>query len=211
MEKSVQSSTGFLSVWKQQRQHSFVLHGKVKTACSFLGENHYWIAVWEITKSLLCWCAVPWLIWIDYQLILDMSFTKTLILWQRLNSSPVLLRYRVCSTQSSGWFSQLTPTDLFALTFILLSVSPLVALPLIHKRPFSIMYLLSTSAVEMNQCFHFSIITTMTIHTGALTVHTGCKCDFLIAQVCKHKVFFFGGKENVLSFYMLQNMCRQVV
>lgn len=54
----------------------------------------------------------------------------------------------------------------------------------------------------MNQCFHFSILTAMTIHTGALT---GCKCDFLIAQVCKHKSFF--GAERMFCLFLCYKMC----
>lgn len=140
----------WLPVWELQQDHEAGWQGKAYMFFFlffyFNRENSHWIAVWEIIKSLLCWCAVTWLIWIDYQLISDMSFTKTLILWQQLNSSPVELRYRVCSTQSSEWFSQLTVTDPFVLTSILLSVFLLVTLPLTPKRSFPIMHLLSTSA-----------------------------------------------------------------
>lgn len=164
----------------------------------------------EIVKSLLGWCAVTCLIWIDYQLISDASFSKTLISWQRLNSSPVLLRCRVCSSQSTGWFSQLTLTDLFALASILLSVSPLAALPLTPQQVFLNHALVVNFSSKMNQCFHFSITTAMTTRTGDLTAHAGCKCNFLIAQVCKHREVFFwrtGGCFVFFFFCMCYKTC----
>lgn len=175
-------------------------------------KNHYWVAVWEIIKSLLCWCIVTWRIWIDYQLISDKTLTKTLISWQWLNISPVLRRYRVCSTQLSGWFSQLALTDLrfdsVQYFFPSCPSSYTVEAFLNHT-------LVVNFSSRMNQCFHFSIITAMTTHTGALTVLAGCKCDFLIAQVCKHRVFLEERRMFCLFFLfffcVLQNMCRQVV
>lgn len=166
-----------LPVWQQHKvagqQHTF-LYWRISAPNSCLGDH----------KSQLCWCAATWLIWIDYQLISGMSFAKTVILWQQLNSSPVVLHYRVCSTQLSGWFSQLTWLPSLQFCSVYLRLLPF----LLHPRGLS----QSRSCCQpqqhwrwMNQCFHFSIITAMTINTGLLTVHAGCICDFLIAQVCK--------------------------
>lgn len=67
--------------WEQQQEQR---EAEQKHTCSFFKENQLWIVSWDIIKSLLSWCALTWLVWIDYQLISGMSFTKTLILWQRL-------------------------------------------------------------------------------------------------------------------------------
>lgn len=100
-----------------------------------------------------------------------MSFTKTLLLWQSLNSFQVLLRYRVCYTRPSGWLSQPTPSDLFALASIQLGVSPLVALPLAAHEAFLNHALVVNLSTTTDPCFLFLIImTTMTTHTGALWI-----------------------------------------
>lgn len=60
---------------------------------------------------------------------------------------------------------------------------------------------------RMNQCFHFSVITAVITNTGDPSTHAGCKCDFPIAQVCKHSVFFWKGGCFYLFLWMFQHMC----
>lgn len=115
---------------------------------------------------------------------------------------PVLLRYRICSTQSSGWFCQLT---LFDPRFD--SAVPF----LLHPRGLSQSHTLCQPQQHwhwMNQCFHFSITTAMTTLTGLCA---GCNRDFLIAQVCKNRDVFWRIVQCFVFLYVLQHMCGQVV
>lgn len=152
----------------------------------FSGENHRWISVRETVKSHLA------LLNRFPPFLSDMSFAKTFILRQRLNSSAARLRYRICSTPSSGWFSQLTLTDPFALVPISLGVSPPSCPSSCTRGAFLNHAFVVNFSSRMNQCFHFSIITAMAARSGAPSIHAGCKkSGFLIAQARKHRDIFF--------------------
>lgn len=167
--------------WEQQQEQR---EAEQKHTCSFFKENQLWIVSWDIIKSLLSWCALTWLVWIDYQLISGMSFTKTLILWQRLNSSPV---YWITGFVPLSWVDDsVTGPSLTCLPSLQFCSVFLCLLPfLLHPRALSQSRICCQPQQQwrcMNQGFHFSIITTMTINT-VQTLQAGCKCDFLIAQV----------------------------
>lgn len=144
--------------------------------------------------------------WSLKQAYLRSLLQKMWLLWQQLHY-PCWLN-GIFSVKMNGWFIQLVLTYLSSLLFC----SALVVLPFALESSFSIPYLLSTSAAVfwMNQCFHFSIITTAVIDKDVPTVLTGCKCDFLIAQVCKHRAFFclFNEKWGKVDLFV-QNKARR--
>lgn len=92
-----------------------------------------------------------------------------------------------------------------------LGVPPRAALPLAPRGAFLNRACCCQLQQQMNQRFHFSIITAMAIRSGAPSALAGTEEEkkrgsFLIAQVPKHRgivfLFFFFEEEDVLSSFL---------
>lgn len=102
--------------------------------------------------------------------------------------------------------------DSFALALILSSVPPRAALPLAPKGAFLNRACCCQLRKQMNQCFHFSIITAMAIRSGAPSALPGTedeKSGFLIAQVREQRglvsfLFFFEGGRRLILFFCVR-------